>query len=335
MAKKLTGQTVSFQNPPGIVGAGTVVGPEEKKGQFGDNFDLTYEDTRCGQDTWEKGEKKMVTDAIEISLEKTDVDVSDIDYMIAGDLLNQIVTSSYTARDYNIPYLGIYGACSTLIEGMGIGASLMDGGFADFVMTYCSSHYQTAERQYRTPLEYGAQYPPYKQFTVTGAGAYILGWLNSKVVITDTTFGKVMDLGIKDPNDMGSAMAPAAADTILQNFNDLKCSSQDYDLIITGDLGKTGKEVLLALLKEKKINKTDNFIDCGDEIFLPEKKYGSRGSGCAASAVLLGSTFLPDMEKGKLNKILVVGTGALLSPLTVQQGESIPAIAHGVVIETV
>lgn len=333
MAGKFTGQTLFFKNPPGIVGSGTVVGPEEKKGPFGDKFDLTYDDTKCGKDTWEKGEKKMLSDAVDIALSKTNTDVSDINYLIGGDLLNQIVTASYTARDYNIPYLGIYSACSTLIEGLGIGASLMDGGFADCVMTFCSSHYQTAERQFRTPLEYGAQYPPYKQFTVTGAGAYVLGWLNGKVVITHATFGKVIDLGIKDPNDMGSAMAPAAADTILQHFQDVKRGPQDYDLIITGDLGQTGKNVLISLLKEKNINKTDNFFDCGDEILSPDKKYGSRGSGCAASAVLVGSIIIPDIIKGNMERVLVVGTGALLSSLTVQQGESIPGVAHAVVIE--
>jgi stage V sporulation protein AD len=335
LAKNLTGQTLFFENPPGIVDVGTVVGPEEKNGPFGSNFDLSYEDAKCDEDTWEKGEKKMVSDAISIVLGKTKIDVSDIDHIIGGDLLNQIAISSYTARDYNIPYLGVYGACSTLVEGMGIGASLMDGGFADCVMTYCSSHYQTAERQYRTPLEYGAQYPPYKQFTVTGAGAYLLGWLNTKVVITHTTFGKVIDLGVKDANDMGSAMAPAAADTVLQHFNDIKRGPQDYDLIVTGDLGRTGKNVLLSLLKDKKLNKIDNFFDCGDEIYASQKKYGAGGSGCAASAVIFGSSIMPDMIKGELNRILLVGTGALLSPLTVLQGESIPGIAHAVVIEKV
>ncbi len=335
MADKLTGQTHIYQNPPHIIGSASVVGPEEGKSQYGESFDLVYQDTKCGEKTWEKGEKKMVADAIGLALDKASVSPSDIDFIIGGDLLNQIITADFIARDYDLPFVGIYGACSTMIEGLALGSSFMDGGFSDSTMAYCSSHYQTAERQYRTPIEYGAQYPPFKQWTITGAGAFVLGWIGGQAWITHSTFGKVLDLGIKDAYDMGSAMAPAAADTILQHFKDLSRGPQDYDLVITGDLGREGQKILDVLLREKNVDLGEKLSDCGALILSNEKKYGSGGSGCAASAIFLGSVIIPKIIAGELNRVLLLGTGALLSPLTVLQNESIPAVAHAVVVERI
>ncbi len=335
MAKKLQGQTLTYQKHPHIISHGSIVGPEEGKGPLKDNFDLICEDAKCGQKTWEKGEKKMVSDVIDLTLGKGSISPSDINFLIAGDLLNQIITANYVSRDYDIPFIGIYGACSTAIEALTLGSMKMDGGFADCILCFSSSHYQTAERQYRTPLEYGDQYPGNKQWTVTGAGAYVLGWIGGKVWITHSTVGKVIDLGVKDANNMGAAMAPAAADTILQHFMDLNRGPEDYDLILTGDLGKVGKKVLTALLQEKNVKLGNKLQDCGAMIFGGDKKYGAGGSGCAASATVMGSVIVPQIISGKLNRVLVIGTGALLSSLSVQQNESIPGIAHAIVIEKI
>ncbi|MFW6409631.1 MAG: stage V sporulation protein AD, partial [Halanaerobiales bacterium] len=212
---------------------------------------------------------------------------------------------------------------------------LLDGGFADNVLAFSSSHYQTAERQYRTPLEYGDQYPPYKQWTVTGSGSYVLGKSGGDVWITHCTVGKVMDLGIKDANNMGAAMAPAAADTIMQHFIDISRGPQDYDLIVTGDLGRTGKDILAALLQENNMNVKNKIQDCGD-ILLPDKnKYGAGGSGCAASAGVLSAHYIPEISSGNIGRILFLGTGSLMNPVMLQQKESIPAISHALVIERI
>ncbi len=335
MSDKLKGQTISFQNPPLIVNSASIVGPEEGQGPLGDKFDLICDDVKCGKNTWEKGEKKMVSDIIKLTLDRASVSSSDLDFIIGGDLLNQIVTSNYVARDLGIPFLGVYGACSTIIEALSIGAILMDGGYADAVLSFTSSHYQTAERQFRTPLEYGDQYTSCNQQTVTGAGAYLLGWLGGQVRITHSTIGKVIDLGATSPTNMGGAMAPAAADTIIQHFLDLGRGPQDYDLILTGDLGRVGRNILNSLLEENNIVTGEKLQDCGALIFGDNKKFGAGGSGCAASATVLSSTFIPQIISGKINRLLIVGTGALFSPLTVQQKESIPCIAHGIVIEGV
>ncbi|MFP4016579.1 MAG: stage V sporulation protein AD [Halanaerobiales bacterium] len=335
MAKKINGQTFIYNNPPHIVNHASTVGPEESKGPYGECFDLHCTDSKCGQDSWEKGEKKMTADTVELAMSKAGVAPGDIDLAFGGDILDQNITANFVARDLDISYIGLYGACSTLIEGIALGAACMDGGFSDCTLVFGSSHYQTAERQYRTPLEYGAQYPPYKQYTITGAGAYVLGWLGGKVWITHSTLGKVIDLGLTDPNDMGSAMAPAAADTILQHFADTSRGIQDYDLILTGDLGITGLRVLESLLEEKNINTENKLKDCGAEIFGGKKKYGSGGSGVGATAVFLGSVIIPKIINGELNRVLTVGTGALLSPLTIKQKESIPSIAHAIVVEKV
>ncbi len=271
MAKNIEGQSLTFETRPGVFGYGTVGGPEEGKSPLSNKFDLIYEDARCGEKTWELGEMKMVKKAIDYALGRASLDKNSIDIILGGDLLNQIVVSNFTARNLSIPFLGFYGACSTMIEVLLVGSLLIDGNYADNIMGFSSSHYQTAERQFRTPLEYGDQYPPTKQWTITGAGAYILDQNRGEVVITQGTIGKVIDLGINDSNDLGSAMAPAAADTILQHFSDLDRGPQDYDLIITGDLGRVGKDVLRALMQEKKCDPGDKLKDCGSMILKIKK----------------------------------------------------------------
>lgn len=333
MAKKLTGQTLKFANPPLIVGSGSIVGPEETKGPLGDRFDLTVKDPKEGKKTWEKGERQMVSEVLEYTMGQAAVSSADIDFLLGGDLMNQIITSNYIARDYDIPYLGLYGACSTVIEALGLGSVLMDGGYADCVLAYSSSHYQSAERQYRKPLEYGIQYPPEKQWTVTGAGAYVLGWINGDLQISSCTWGKVIDLGEKDSNNLGAAMAPAAVDTILQHFQDLNRAPEYYDLVVTGDLARVGKDILLELLEEKNVKLGERHVDCGNIIFGDKKKYGAGGSGCAASATVLTADLLPRIKSGELNRILAVGTGSLQNSLIIKQNESIPGIAHAVEIE--
>ena len=335
MAEKLTGQTIVFQNPPRIISHASVVGRDEGKGPYGKSFDLVYDNAKCGKESWEKAEKKMVSDAIELAMGKGSLAANNIDLLIGGDLLNQIITANFLARDLDIPFLGVYGACATLVEGMALGAALLDGGFADCTLIFASSHYQTAERQYRTPLEYGAQYPPYKQWTVTGAGAYTLGWLGGEAQLTQATFGSVIDLGVNDPNDMGSAMAPAAADTIIQHFIDLQRGPQDYDLILSGDLGEVGKSLLIELLLEKNLSVKKKLQDCGALIFKGLKGYGAGGSGVGATATMLGSMLIPRLVSGELKRVLLVGTGALLSPVTVKQNESIPCIAHALTVEKI
>ncbi len=333
MAKKLQGQTITYSNPPEIVASGSIVGPEEAKGPLADKFDLTAENPKMGQKTWEKGQKKMISKILGLTFGKASVSPSDIDLMFGGDLLNQITPSNFAARDYDIPYIGLYNACATIIEALNLGSLAMDGGAADCVLTFTSSHYQTSERQFSTPIEYGDQYPPVKQWTVTGAAAYILGWKQGEVRITHSTFGKVVDFGRKNPKDMGTVMAPAAADTLLQHFKDLNRGPQDYDLIVTGDLGDFGSEIFNTLLQEKNVELGDKHQDCGAMIFNNQERYGAGGSGTAASAVVLGSVLIPDIINGDLNRILVIGTGALFNQLTTQQKETIPGIAHALVIE--
>ncbi|MFW6380989.1 MAG: stage V sporulation protein AD [Bacillota bacterium] len=335
MAEKLQGQTVNFHNPPQIVSHGSVVGPEEGKGPLGRCFDLVCQDPKCGQESWEKGERRMVEQAIELVLGKAGFSINELNLIIGGDLLDQIVISNLVARNYDLPFLGLYGACSTMIEALALGSICLDGGFADNILAFTSSHYQTAERQFRTPLEYGAQYPPSKQWTVTGAGAYILATAGGQVWITHATLGKVIDLGQTDSNDMGSAMAPAAADTIIQHFLDLNRGPRDYDLIITGDLGDVGKNMLNRLLAEHEIKPGNKLKDCGGMILDDSKRYGAGGSGCASVAVVLGSYVLPEIVKGHWHRVLVLGNGALMSPISLQQQETIPAIAHALVLEKI
>lgn len=330
--KKIGNQTLQFNSKPKLLSWSSIVGPMEGKGPLGGHFDLVLKDNLLEGDTsWEKTEQKMMQHSMEIALEKIKLQAGDLDFYLAGDLLNQIMNANFTARFLGISFLGLYGACSTLTEGLSLAGILIDGGFAKQVGVSASSHYDTAERQLRYPTEMGVQRPMTAQWTVTGAGSYIVGEAGSGIQLTHATIGKVKDMGVSNANDMGTAMAPAALDTITTHLQDLGRSMSDYDIIITGDLGVLGTTVLKELF-HKKGYPTDNVSDCGLLIYGPDQDSHSGGSGCGCSSVVL-NYLLGQMLDKKARRILLVGTGALLSPVTSWQGESIPCIAHGVALE--
>lgn len=328
-------QTVKLANPPTMLSAAAVVGAKEGEGPLSKYFDMIQQDDYFGQDSWEKAESKFVEEAVKRAISKSGVNITAIDYMLAGDLLNQIISSSFAARSLEIPYLGIYGACSTMAESMSIGSMIIDGGYADYVICATSSHFSSAERQYRFPLEQGVQRPPYAQWTVTGSGANMLAATGDGPYITHITTGKVIDFGIKDANNMGAAMAPAAVDTITAHFKETKRNPSYYDLIVTGDLATVGKDIALELLHKEGLDLEKNYNDCGCMIFDNKKQdTHSGGSGCGCSASVLNGYLYQQLKQGKLKKILFIATGALLSPTSAWQGESIPCVAHAVSIET-
>ncbi|QSZ28374.1 stage V sporulation protein AD [Aceticella autotrophica] len=330
--KKIGTQSVKLSNPPSFISSATIVGPKEGKGPLKDYFDIILTDDTYGEKSWEKAECKMFQDSINLALKKVNLQINDIDYLLGGDLLNQIITASFAARQFNVPTLGLYGACSTMAEGLSLGAMLIDGEYADNVIITTSSHFSTAERQYRFPLEQGVQRPFTSQWTVTGSGSSILSSKGEGPYITHITIGKVIDLGIKDANNMGAAMAPAAADTIITHFNDTGFTIDDYDLIITGDMARVGRNILLDLLNKEGYNIDSKYKDCGIEIFDETQDVHSGGSGAGCSSVVLNSWLLSKIKNGVYNRVLFIATGALLSPTSSQQGESIPAIAHAVTI---
>jgi len=327
-------QTVSFGDPPAILGEGTVVGPMEGQGPLANDFDVVKKDSLDGQASWEKAEARFLREACEIAANKAAVPVANVNYLFAGDLLNQVVSANFCARDLSIPFFGLYGACSTMAEAMALGAMLIDGGYADNVLAASSSHHEAAERQFRYPTEYAHHRPPSAQWTVTGAAALLLG-RGSGPRITFVTPGRVFDAGLKDSSDMGSAMAPAAARTIKRHFDDTGRGPEYYDLIATGDLGSVGKPLAEELLAEQGANVGSIYIDCGTLIYRREgQDVHAGGSGCACSATVLAGHLMKGLRSGRLNRILFVATGALYSPTTFKQGESIPCIAHAVAIET-
>ncbi|HHY47410.1 MAG TPA: stage V sporulation protein AD [Firmicutes bacterium] len=332
-AKRQGKRTVRFSTPPVIVATGTVVGPMEGKGPLASDFDVILPDLAMGQRTPERAETKILEEACNIALSAANLKPEDLEYMLAGDLLSQIISSSFAARQITAPYLGLYGACSTAAESLILGAMLIDGGFADTVLAATSSHYQTAERQYRYPIELNIQRKVTAQVTVTGASAAILKSQGTGPRITCATVGRVIDLGIKDSSDMGSAMAPAAADTLFWHLSDTNTRPEDYDLVLTGDLGRVGTVMLGEVLKDKGIVLGPNYNDCGLMIFSQDQDVGAGGSGCACSGVVAMGHIYKSMLRGLIKKVLLISTGALFSPLSFQQGETIPGIAHALVIE--
>jgi stage V sporulation protein AD len=327
------GQTWDFQNDLYVQSVGTAVGPKEAEGPIGDYFDHCHKDLYCSQDNWEMAERHLMIQAIEACLSKVNVNSSDVDLFLAGDLLNQNITANYVARKLEIPFLCMFGACSTSMETLAVGAAMIDGGFANKILAATSSHNATAERQFRYPTEYGGQKPDTATFTVTGGGAILVGKEPSPVKITSATIGRVIDYGVKNPYDMGSAMAPAAADTIIKHLKDLNRRPNDYDLFVTGDLSAIGSPILRELLKEEGVDIAGIHNDCGLMIFRPDQEVFAGGSGCACSAVVTFGFLLDQLRNRKYKRILVVATGALLSPVMIQQKETIPTIAHGVVFE--
>lgn len=333
-SKRLGKQTVKLSNPPKIVATTSIVGPKEGKGPLKNYFDVILQDDTNGKESFEKAESSMMYDAIQDVLKKADLKESDIDYLCAGDLLNQLSSSSFAARDMDIPFIGLYGACSTMSESISIASLLMDGGFAERTIASTSSHFSSAERQFRYPLEFGNQRALTSQWTVTGSGAVLLQKEGNFPQITYITTGKVKDYGIKDANNMGAAMAPAAVDTLNAHFNDTGRKPSYYDLIATGDLGDVGHKITTELLLEYGHDLSKNYIDCGKEIFDNQAQgTGAGGSGCGCSAVVFCGYIYKRLIKKEIRKVLLVSTGALMSPTTSQQGESIPGIAHAVAIE--
>lgn len=333
MKKRCGSQTVIIKSNPRIISTYCIVGPKEGKGPLKDYFDEILTDDSFGEKSYEKAEKNMLLKAITESIHRANLSESDINYLLVGDLLNQLMSSSFAARETTIPYIGLYGACSTMTESLSIGSMLMDGEFADYVIAATSSHFSSAERQYRFPLEYGSQRAPTAQWTVTGSGAMILAREGNYPYVTYVTTGKVKDYGVSDTNNMGIAMVPAAVDTISMHFKDTGRSPDYYDLIATGDLGRIGKNITIDLLKKQGYDISQNYIDCGDEIFSASQDVKSGGSGCGCSAVVDCGYIYKNMMKGKFKKVLLVSTGALLSNTSSLQGESIPGIAHAVAVE--
>ncbi|MDH7576260.1 MAG: stage V sporulation protein AD [Bacillota bacterium] len=334
MGSKLGLHTFLFSQPPFITAGATVVGPMEGQGPLSQTFDWILEDLLFGEQTWEKAEKKMLQESAKLALQKRNLKAQDIDFFLAGDLLNQIISANYAARSLAVPFLGLFGACATFVEAILVGSMLIDGGFSERVLLAASSHHNTAERQYRFPTEQGVQRPLSAQWTVTGAGSLVLEKSGEGPRVTMGTIGKVIDLGVTDINNMGAAMAPAAADTILTHFQDTGADPAAYDLILTGDLATVGADALRELLLKRGYSLGDNYHDCGMLIYDLEKQDAhAGGSGCGCSASVFSGLILRQLREKQYRKILFVATGALMSTTSIQQGESIPGIAHAVVIE--
>ena len=331
--KKVGKQTISFDSPPTITECNSIVGPKEAQGPLAKYFDLTLDDEFWGEKTWEKAESKIIKENVSALVTKSGISTNDIDCIFAGDLLNQCISSSFGLRDSNIPFIGMFGACSTFVESMCMGAIAVES-FAKNVICATSSHFCSAEKQFRFPLELGNQRPPTSQWTVTGAGAAILSQTGEGPFITHITSGKIVDMGIKDANNMGAAMAPAALDTLICHFKDTGRAPSYYDAIITGDLGHIGKDILTELALDKGYNIKSNYNDCGVMIFDKEKQdTHSGGSGCGCCASVFSGYFFKQLKDKKINRILLIATGALMNSTSSQQGESIPGIAHAISIE--
>lgn len=322
-----------LEKPPVITAWASVAGKKESEGPLANTFDITKSDSYFGQKTWEQAEKRMQQIALEQLSKKTGIPKRDFGLVFSGDLLNQCIGSSFTLRNMGIPHIGLYGACSTMSESLLLASMVVGGGFFDRVVAMTSSHFASSERQYRFPLGYGGQRPPTAQWTVTGSGAALVCASGKGPKITACTIGTVTDLGIKDANNMGPAMAPAALATIRTHFEDLKTSPEDFDLIVTGDLGQLGKEALFTLAQKEGIPLGGKLMDCGTQVFdLLKQDVHCGGSGCGCSAIVLCGHLLNQLNAGKLKRILFCGTGALLSPVSTQQGLPIPGVCHAVSI---
>ncbi|KOA19220.1 stage V sporulation protein AD [Clostridium homopropionicum DSM 5847] len=327
-------QSWMFNSKPVIISSATAVGPFEGKGPLSNDFDIINEDIWLGQDSFEKAEKVLLEQACSKAIEKSNLKKEDISFFLSGDLMNQIITSSFAARTLSIPYLGVFGACSSAMEGLAVAAQLVDSSNANYVLAGAASHNASVEKQFRYPTEYGGQKPPTAQWTVTGAGAALIAKTGNGPKVTGATIGKVVDMGLTDPFNMGSAMAPAAVDTIEAHFRDFKRDINYYDLVITGDLGAVGHRIAGDLLIDHEIKiPEEKFADCGLLIYSEEQPIIAGASGCGCCATVTYGHLLKKISNREFNKILVIATGALLSPLSYQQKESIPCIAHAVAIE--
>lgn len=330
-------QSIQFEKKPYLIASGSIVGSKEAEGPMGKLFDKVGYDDSFGAENWEEAESRLQKEALEIALSKAGLTKQDVQMVFAGDLLGQSIASSFGLSGYQLPHVGLYGACSTCGLSLTMGAAMVSAGFAERTACITSSHFASAEKEFRFPLSYGNQRPKSATWTVTGSGAFLLSGKPEKgtrAVIEGVTIGKIMDYGIKDSMNMGACMAPAAADTIKQNLEDFSRQPQDYDKIITGDLGIVGKELLFELLSEQGIDIAKQYMDCGIEIYDSEKQHtDAGGSGCGCSAVVLSAYILKKLEEGVWKRVLFVPTGALLSKTSYNEGQTIPGIAHGVVLE--
>ena len=331
---KIGKQTIKFDAPPTIKNVASIVGPKEANGPLATYFDQCLEDEFWGEDSWEKAESKIIKETVNTLISKSDIAHSDIDFCFAGDLLNQCISSSFGLRELNIPFFGVFGACSTFVESISLASVFLGSNVANNIICCTSSHFCSAEKQFRFPLELGNQRPPTSQWTVTGSGAALMSRIGQGPFVTHMTAGKIVDMGIKDANNMGAAMAVAAMDTLITHFKDTDRNPNYYDAIITGDLGYVGKDILTEMIKTEGYNIKPNYNDCGVLIFDKEKQdTHSGGSGCACIATVFSGYFYKMLKQQKHKKILLVATGALTNSTTSQQGESIPGIAHAISIE--
>ncbi len=333
MKRRIGEQTLIFTNEPVILHTATVAGNKEGAGKLGGYFDVVLTDNIDGCASWEQCESKMMERAVRAAVLKSGRNIEDIDCVLAGDLLNQLMSTHFAMRTVGRPFLGLYGACSTMAESMLVGSMMVDGGYCDTVACCASSHHEAAERQYRFPTELGVQRPPIAQWTVTGAGSAVIGKAVYGPRVTTGTIGKVVDYGIKDTNALGAAMAPAAVDTLRQHFADTGRTPAYYDKIYTGDLGVIGREIVLRMMREDGIELGGVYDDCGCMIYLENQDAHAGASGCASSALVFCGYLFKQMLKQKLSKVLLLGTGSLHSPTSYQQKESIPCISHAVSIE--
>jgi len=328
-------QTIIFKNNVYLLGGYSMVGPLEGKGPLKEYFNYIINDDTLKEKTFEKSERKLLQNIITGAIDKSELMYSDIDFFFGGDLLNQIVSSSYTARELKIPFIGLYSACATMAESMALAAIFVDNKLANNAIAGTCTHFSTAERQYRFPLELGNQRPPTAQWTITGGGASVLSNKKSKIRVSSATFGKVIDFGVADINNMGAAMAPAAMETIKTHLDNRNIPITDYDLILTGDLGKLGSEILIDLMERCDIVMGKNYADCGCMMYDKSERVFMGGSGAGCSASVLNSYVIKKMQKGEFKRVLLVSTGALMSTTTAQQGDTIPCIAHAVELEYV
>ncbi len=329
--------TILLKNRPRILATAAIGCKKEGEGPLRDDFDAIIQDDLFGEETWEKAESRFHYTAADTAIRKAGLTHEAIDVALGGDLLDQIMAASLAVRELHTPFLGLYGACSTMAEGLIVGSILADGGYVRHAVCTASSHFCTAERQYRFPLEYGNQRPPTAQWTVTGAGSAVVSSDDTRTALcrsTHATVGRIVDLAITDANNMGAAMAPAAADTLTRHFVDTGRLPADYDLIITGDLGRVGHDILLTLMAERGVPLDPaRYIDCGLEVYAERQDTHAGGSGCGCSAVVLCGHIMRRFRERELTRVLFMATGALLSPTSSQQGDSIPGIAHAIALE--
>lgn len=334
MIQRIGQRTLAFEKKPCIRGHAAVVGRKEGEGPLGNSFDLVSQDAHFGQKTWELAEAELQKQTIALAVQKAELQLRDLDLLLAGDLLNQCIGSSIASVSSGVPFAGLYGACSTMAEGLALGACLVEGGAARHLCAAASSHFCSAERQYRFPLAYGGQRTPTAQWTATASGAVVLDRESvSPIHITHAVLGRIVEMGVTDANNMGAAMAPAAYDTLTALLQDLNAQPTDFDRILTGDLGNVGGDLLVDLFRRDNIDLTPTYGDCGSMIYNDQQDVHAGGSGCGCSAAVLCGDILRRMQTGELRRVLFAGTGALMSPTSIQQKQPIGGVCHAVVLE--